>query len=182
MIVASRFKTPVPVRRHGEGRHGENRAAPTLKAQDARRFETVKYRHVDIHQDNVIRPPPCAGLFGPLNGFSSICRQIDRRAGGGPDDYGYVFMDTAEGPCMGTYNFVDITGTAAAYTGLDCVPYAGHVTGSGLSAQANMVEKPDVWLAMQVAFETTEGELADRLLEAFYETGAFPAAVPATTR
>lgn len=61
---------------------------------------------------------------------------------------------------------VDSTGTAAAYTGLDCVPYAGHVSGSGLSAQANMVEQADVWLAMQVAFETTEGELADRLLEA----------------
>ena len=61
---------------------------------------------------------------------------------------------------------VDITGAAAAFTGLDCVPFAGHVSGSGLSAQANMVEKPDVWLAMQVAFETTDGELADRLLEA----------------
>lgn len=61
---------------------------------------------------------------------------------------------------------VDSTGTAAAYTGRDCVPYAGHVSGSGLSAQANMVEQADVWLAMQVAFETTEGELADRLLEA----------------
>ena len=61
---------------------------------------------------------------------------------------------------------VDVTGTAAAYTGRDCVPHAGHVIGLGLSAQANMVERPDVWLAMQVAFETTEGELADRLLEA----------------
>lgn len=61
---------------------------------------------------------------------------------------------------------VDSSGTAAAHTGLDCVRYAGHVTGWGLSAQANMVEKPDVWLAMQVAFEATEGELADRLLEA----------------
>jgi uncharacterized Ntn-hydrolase superfamily protein len=61
---------------------------------------------------------------------------------------------------------VDSSGTAAAYTGLDCVPQAGHVTGSGLSAQANMVERPDLWLAMQVAFETAEGELADRLVEA----------------
>ena len=61
---------------------------------------------------------------------------------------------------------VDITGASAAYTGRDCVPFAGHVAGSGVSAQANMVERADVWLAMQTAFETTDGELADRLLEA----------------
>ncbi len=43
------------------------------------------------------------------------------RAVGGPDDYGYVFMDTAETPCMGTYSYVDITatGTAAALAGVD---------------------------------------------------------------
>ncbi len=61
---------------------------------------------------------------------------------------------------------VDISGAAAAYTGRGCVSYAGHVAGSGVSAQANMVERTDVWLAMHVAFETTEGDLADRLLEA----------------
>ncbi len=43
------------------------------------------------------------------------------RGAGGPDDFGYVFMDTAEGPCMGTYNYVDITGTgtATALAGVD---------------------------------------------------------------
>ncbi|MGD8485634.1 MAG: DUF1028 domain-containing protein [Chloroflexota bacterium] len=61
---------------------------------------------------------------------------------------------------------VDLAGASAAHTGRDCVAEAGHVSGSHLSAQANMVERPDVWLAMQVAFSGAEGDLADRLVEA----------------
>jgi hypothetical protein len=40
---------------------------------------------------------------------------------GGPDDFGYVFMDTAETECQATYNYVDITGTgtAAMLVGVD---------------------------------------------------------------
>ena len=63
---------------------------------------------------------------------------------------------------------VDISGMAAAHTGLDCVPEASHVTASGLSVQANMVERPDIPLAMQVAFNAAEGDLADRLLAALF--------------
>ena len=61
---------------------------------------------------------------------------------------------------------VDVTGTSAAFTGRDCVAEAGHVLGSGVSAQANMVERADTWLAMQVAFSASSGDLADRMLQA----------------
>lgn len=61
---------------------------------------------------------------------------------------------------------VDVAGTSAAYTGRDCVAAAGHVSGSGMSAQANMVERADTWLAMQVAYGAATGDLADRMLEA----------------
>jgi uncharacterized Ntn-hydrolase superfamily protein len=63
---------------------------------------------------------------------------------------------------------VDVSGAAAAFTGRDCVAFAGHVAGSGLSAQANMVERADIWLAMQVAYAGAAGELADRLLAALH--------------
>jgi uncharacterized Ntn-hydrolase superfamily protein len=61
---------------------------------------------------------------------------------------------------------VDASGGSAGFTGRDCVAEAGHVSGSHLSAQANMVEQAGVWLAMQVAFERAQGDLAERLLEA----------------
>jgi uncharacterized Ntn-hydrolase superfamily protein len=63
---------------------------------------------------------------------------------------------------------VDMSGTSAAFTGRDCVAYAGHVSVSHASAQANMVERPDTWLAMQVAYGAAEGDLADRLLAALW--------------
>jgi uncharacterized Ntn-hydrolase superfamily protein len=63
---------------------------------------------------------------------------------------------------------VDVSGASAAHTGRDCVQHAGHVTGSGLSCQANMVQRPDTWLAMQVAFTGAGGDLAERLLAALF--------------
>ena len=61
---------------------------------------------------------------------------------------------------------VDATGRAAAFSGSRCVFAAGHVTGDGVSIQANMMERPTVWPAMADAFASTEGPLADRLMAA----------------
>ena len=61
---------------------------------------------------------------------------------------------------------VAVDGSAAAHTGTDCVPAAGHVTGEGLSAQANMMRSDDVWPAMAEAFAGARGSLAWRLLAA----------------
>lgn len=63
---------------------------------------------------------------------------------------------------------VDVAGTAAAFTGRDCVAYAGHVSVSHVSAQGNMVERADTWLAMEVAYRTAAGDLADRLVTALW--------------
>jgi uncharacterized Ntn-hydrolase superfamily protein len=59
---------------------------------------------------------------------------------------------------------VDAEGRAAAHTGERCVPDAGHVTGEGWSAQANMMRSADVWPAMAEAFPAATGPLAERLL------------------
>lgn len=59
---------------------------------------------------------------------------------------------------------VSADGEAAAHTGSRCVPAAGHVTGIGVSVQANMAATPDVWQACLDAFTSANGRLATRLL------------------
>jgi uncharacterized Ntn-hydrolase superfamily protein len=61
---------------------------------------------------------------------------------------------------------VDASGRAAAFTGVRCVHAAGHLTDSGLSIQANMMERDTVWPAMAEAYRSATGELADRLMAA----------------
>jgi len=61
---------------------------------------------------------------------------------------------------------VDAQGNVAAHTGTKCIAAAGHQQGKNYSCQANMMEKNTVWAAMAKAFESTPGELVDRLLAA----------------
>lgn len=61
---------------------------------------------------------------------------------------------------------VDAQGRVAAHTGSRAIYAAGHHVGDGYSTQANMMENPTVWDAMARAFESTQGDLADRLLAA----------------
>jgi uncharacterized Ntn-hydrolase superfamily protein len=57
-------------------------------------------------------------------------------------------------------------GRAAAHTGRDCVPAAGHQTGDGFTVQANMMRSDEVWPAMAEAFAAARGPLHWRLLAA----------------
>jgi uncharacterized Ntn-hydrolase superfamily protein len=61
---------------------------------------------------------------------------------------------------------IDMQGNVAAHTGTECIAYAGHRTGAGVSVQANIMERDSVPAAMLAAYETTSGDLADRLLAA----------------
>ena len=61
---------------------------------------------------------------------------------------------------------VDAQGRVAAWTGPRCIAAAGHHTGEGYSVQANLMDRAEVWPAMAHAYETSEGDLADRLLAA----------------
>jgi uncharacterized Ntn-hydrolase superfamily protein len=61
---------------------------------------------------------------------------------------------------------VDARGRVAAHTGKNCIPEAGHYVGDGFSCQANLMLKNTVWQAMARAFESTKGELVDRLMAA----------------
>jgi uncharacterized Ntn-hydrolase superfamily protein len=61
---------------------------------------------------------------------------------------------------------VDAQGRVAAHTGTNCIPEAGNYVGDGFSCQANLMLKNTVWNAMAKAFESTKGELVDRLMAA----------------
>jgi len=61
---------------------------------------------------------------------------------------------------------VDAGGRVAAHTGSGCIPFAGHVTGEGVSCQANIMASERVWPAMLEAFREASGSLAGRLLSA----------------
>jgi uncharacterized Ntn-hydrolase superfamily protein len=61
---------------------------------------------------------------------------------------------------------IDAGGRVAVHTGTECMPHAGHVTGDGVSCQANIMASPSVWGAMMDAFRATAGRLQDRLLAA----------------
>ncbi len=69
---------------------------------------------------------------------------------------------------------IDINGNVAAHTGENCIYAAGHQIGENFSVQANLMEKESVWPAMAVAFENTNGDLAEKMmasLEAAEEEG-----------
>ncbi len=59
---------------------------------------------------------------------------------------------------------VDSKGNAAAFTGSKCYQYAGHIIGEGYTVQGNILAGPEVLEEMAKAYETTQGELVDKLL------------------
>ncbi|MGH2799658.1 MAG: DUF1028 domain-containing protein, partial [Thermoleophilaceae bacterium] len=62
--------------------------------------------------------------------------------------------------------FVDRHGRVAAHTGARCIREAGHRVADGVSAQANIMERPTVPDAMVAAYREAGGNLAERLVEA----------------
>ena len=61
---------------------------------------------------------------------------------------------------------VNVTGESVSFTGKDCVTYASSIEGDGYAIQANIMANPGVPEAMEKAYLSTEGSLADRLYAA----------------
>lgn len=61
---------------------------------------------------------------------------------------------------------VDAAGRSAAWTGRDCLPWAGHLTGPGYTVQGNILTGEAVVEAMAATFERTTGPLPERLVAA----------------
>jgi uncharacterized Ntn-hydrolase superfamily protein len=87
-------------------------------------------------------------------------------AGRSPEEVLAELTATDPEPGVRQVGVVASDGRAAAHTGADCVPAAGHVAGDGFSAQANMMRSEAVWPAMGESFTAAQGALHWRLLAA----------------
>lgn len=70
------------------------------------------------------------------------------------------------GEAVRQVGMIDAGGVVAAHTGANCIAEAGHRVGPNYSVHANLMLKNTVWDAMAEAFESTEGDLADRMMAA----------------
>jgi uncharacterized Ntn-hydrolase superfamily protein len=61
---------------------------------------------------------------------------------------------------------IDAQGRVEAWTGRNDIQAAGHIVAKNFSVQANLMLNDKVWPAMARAFESTKGDLADRMLAA----------------
>lgn len=75
-----------------------------------------------------------------------------------------ALLKVDEGRAVRQLAILDSKGNVAAFTGENCIEFAGHTVGKNYSVQANLMEKSTVWPAMAKAFEKSTGSLAERLL------------------
>jgi len=64
------------------------------------------------------------------------------------------------------FGLVDSKGRATAFTGKDCMDWAGHIVGDGYACQGNILTGEQVVENMAESYEKTEGDIVDRLFAA----------------
>lgn len=77
-----------------------------------------------------------------------------------------ALVSTDEGGSVRQVAMVDAQGRVAAHTGKRAIDAKGHRLGEQYSVQANLMDKESVWPAMAKAYESSKGDLAERLLAA----------------
>lgn len=82
------------------------------------------------------------------------------------DDALKLLVEDDENSAVRQVGMVDTKGNAVAHTGDKCIQHAGHIVGKNYTVQANMMASATVPTAMINAYETTKGELVDRLMAA----------------
>ncbi|HVF50083.1 MAG TPA: DUF1028 domain-containing protein [Pyrinomonadaceae bacterium] len=88
------------------------------------------------------------------------------RAGKSAPDALKSLVGGDEGRDVRQVAMIDAQGRVAAHTGAKCIVAAGHTVGKEYSVQANLMLNERIWPAMSRAFETTQGDLAARMLAA----------------
>jgi uncharacterized Ntn-hydrolase superfamily protein len=86
------------------------------------------------------------------------------KAGKSPNEVLKMLLEDDEGRNFRQVALIDAEGNSIAHTGQNCIPEAGQLTGKYYSIQANLMQKNTVWSAMEDAFLTTTGPLAERLV------------------
>ncbi len=75
-----------------------------------------------------------------------------------------LMIDNDAGRNVRQLAILDSKGKLAAFTGKDCIDYAGHKIGKNYSVQANMMLNETVPSAMANSFENSTGSLEERLM------------------
>jgi uncharacterized Ntn-hydrolase superfamily protein len=75
-------------------------------------------------------------------------------------------LEKDEGREVRQVAMIDAQGRVDAWTGKNDIQAAGHIVGKDFSVQANLMLNDKVWPAMARAFESTKGDLAERMLAA----------------
>ena len=75
-------------------------------------------------------------------------------------------LEKDEGREVRQVAMIDAQGRVDAWTGKNDIQAAGHIVGTDFSVQANLMLNDKIWPAMARAFESTKGDLADRMLAA----------------
>jgi uncharacterized Ntn-hydrolase superfamily protein len=89
------------------------------------------------------------------------------RTGMAAEEVVSTLTEADEGRAERQLHVMDRAGRSAAYTGADCVPWCGHLLGSGFSVAGNMLAGPEVIEDTAAAFEAHAGQpLAQRFLMA----------------
>lgn len=100
-----------------------------------------------------------------VNPFLAINSLAQLRAGGAAAAALRSTLATDSGASLRQVGIVSNTGESGCWTGDDCVPWAGHLTGAGYAIQGNMLTGPEVLNSMCQAFlDHREQDLAERLL------------------
>jgi uncharacterized Ntn-hydrolase superfamily protein len=71
-----------------------------------------------------------------------------------------------EGRDVRQVGMIDAQGRVDSWTGKNDIQAAGHIVGQNFAVQANLMLNDKIWPAMARAFESTKGDLADRMLAA----------------
>jgi uncharacterized Ntn-hydrolase superfamily protein len=88
------------------------------------------------------------------------------RAGRSAPDALKALLAGDEGRDVRQVAMIDAQGRVDAWTGKNDIQAAGHRVGKDYSVQANLMSNDRIWPAMAQAFETTKGDLAERMLAA----------------
>lgn len=88
------------------------------------------------------------------------------RSGKSAPDALKELLEKDEGREVRQVAMIDAQGRVDAWTGKNDIQAAGHIVGNNFSAQANLMLNDKVWPAMARAFESTKGDLAERMLAA----------------
>jgi len=88
------------------------------------------------------------------------------RSGLSPEQALAALISVDEGEAVRQVAYVDVKGRVSAHTGDGCIEAAGQHVGEGYSVQANMMLNDRVVPAMATAFESADGDLAERMMQA----------------